>query len=319
MKTQQWNTSLAQDSIVGLSRVKLFLGLSRTPHALLDMATPGLAALLWLGAFPPLKVILLGLLTVFAGYTCVYALNDVIDHRSDAERIRQRECPYPESYLDSVLVRHPIAQGLLTLRESIFWATAWGLLALAGAYLLNPLCLIVFLAGCAFETFYCTLWSVSHWKTVVSGAVKTSGPIAAVVAVDPAPSLTLMAVLFLWLFFWEIGGQNIPADWADVEEDRCIRAKTIPAALGPRKASLFVFFALVFAVAANLLFVRLAAFRGTWPYTLIFMFVGGYFLLVPACRLLKSKEQQDAMALFNRASCYPLASLVVVGLRLLAG
>jgi 4-hydroxybenzoate polyprenyltransferase len=319
MKVQQWNSSLAQETVVGLSRVKLFLGLSRTPHALLDMATPGLAALLWLGAFPPLKVILMGLVTVFAGYTCVYALNDVIDHRSDRERVRQRGCPYPESYLDSVLVRHPIAQGLLTLKESVFWAGAWGLLALAGAYLLNPLCLIVFLAGCAFETFYCTLWSVSHWKTFVSGAVKTSGPIAAVVAVDPSPSLPLMAILFLWLFFWEIGGQNIPADWADIEEDRCIRAQTIPASLGPGRASFFVFGSLLLAVASSLIFLRFAGFKDAWPYTVIFMVVGVYFLLVPACRLIKSKEQHDAMALFNRASCYPLASLIVVGLKLLAG
>jgi 4-hydroxybenzoate polyprenyltransferase len=319
MKAQQWNTSLAQEAIVGLSRVKLFLGLSRTPHALLDMASPGLAALLWLGALPPLKVIVTGLVTVFAGYTCVYALNDLIDRRSDAERIRQRECPYPESYLDSVLVRHPIAQGLLTLRESIFWTAAWGLLAVVGAYLLNPLCIIVFLAGCAFETFYCTLWSVSHWKTIVSGAVKTSGPIAAVVAVDPAPSLPLMAILFLWLFFWEIGGQNIPADWADIEEDRCIRARTIPAALGPGKASFFVFSSLLLAVVTSLLFLKLTAFEDTWAYTAIFTFVGVYFLLVPACRLLRSREQCDAMALFNRASCYPLVLLIVVGLRLLAG
>ena len=319
MKAQQWNTALAQETVVGLSRVKLFLGLSRTPHALLDMATPGLAALIWLGAFPPLKIILLGLVTVFAGYTCVYALNDVIDHRSDEERIRQRDCPYPESYLDSILVRHPIAQGLLTLRESIYWAAAWGLVALAGAYLLNPLCIMVFLAGCAFETFYCTLWSVSHWKTIVSGAVKTSGPIAAVVAVDPAPSLPLMAVLFLWLFFWEIGGQNIPADWADIEEDRRIRARTIPAALGSGKASFFVFGSLLLAVVMSLLFLMLAGFKATWLYSVIFIFVGGYFLLVPSFRLLRSKDQHDAMALFNRASCYPLALLVVVGPRLLAG
>jgi len=72
----------------GFSRLKLFWALSRTPHGLLDMATPALGALLWLGRFPSLEVIVLGLITTFAGYTAVYALNDVIDYRVDKEKIR---------------------------------------------------------------------------------------------------------------------------------------------------------------------------------------------------------------------------------------
>ncbi|MEE9613005.1 MAG: hypothetical protein V3W19_17250, partial [Desulfatiglandales bacterium] len=78
-----------QSHYSGLSRLKLFLALSRTPHGLLDMATPALGALIWLGAFPPLRIIILGLITAFAGYTAVYALNDVIGHRTDKEKIQQ--------------------------------------------------------------------------------------------------------------------------------------------------------------------------------------------------------------------------------------
>ena len=70
----------------GLSRLKLFFALSRTPHGLLDMCTPAFGALLWLGHFPPLYVIILGLITTFAGYTAVYALNDVIDYEADREK-----------------------------------------------------------------------------------------------------------------------------------------------------------------------------------------------------------------------------------------
>ena len=70
------------------NRIKLFLALSRTPHGILDMATPALGALLWLGAFPPWPVVVIGLLTAFAGYTAVYALNDIIDFRVDKERVR---------------------------------------------------------------------------------------------------------------------------------------------------------------------------------------------------------------------------------------
>ena len=65
------------------------MALSRTPHGLIDMATPGLAAMLWLGKVPSLPVLLLGILTAFAGYTAVYALNDVVDYRVDREKIRE--------------------------------------------------------------------------------------------------------------------------------------------------------------------------------------------------------------------------------------
>jgi 4-hydroxybenzoate polyprenyltransferase len=73
--------SAIQNRYGGLSRIKLFWALSRTPHGLLDMSTPALGALLWLGAFPPLDIIILGIFTVIAGYTAVYAWNDVIDYR----------------------------------------------------------------------------------------------------------------------------------------------------------------------------------------------------------------------------------------------
>jgi len=84
-----------------LSRLELFLALSRTPHGLLDMTTPCLAALLWLGAFPPFKVILVGLLTVFAGYSAVYALNDLIDYRSDKKKMEEGLFQDSDSYLDA--------------------------------------------------------------------------------------------------------------------------------------------------------------------------------------------------------------------------
>ena len=66
----------------------------------------------------------------------------------------------------------------------------------------------------------------------MSGAVKTAGGLAAVFAVDPHPSPAFLVLLFLWLFFWEIGGQNIPNDWIDMEEDRMVQAKTIPVRVG---------------------------------------------------------------------------------------
>ncbi len=51
--------------------------------------TPLLAARLWLDHLPPLEVILLGTIAFFARYTAVYALNDVVDYRSQG---RFRSC-----------------------------------------------------------------------------------------------------------------------------------------------------------------------------------------------------------------------------------
>src|SRR5512140_3287770 len=109
------------------------------------MATPAAAALLWLGSFPPLGTTLLGLITAFAGYTAVYALNDLVDYRVD--RIRFSEASFPDlrDDLDSIFVRHPMAYGLLSFKRALFWTVAWALLALAGAYLLNPFCVAIFL------------------------------------------------------------------------------------------------------------------------------------------------------------------------------
>ncbi len=188
-----------QNQFTGLSRLKLFWALSRTPHGLLDMCTPAFGALLWLGHFPSHYVIIIGLITTFAGYTAVYALNDVIDYKVDREKAATEGFSDSDNDLDSVWVRHPMAQGLLSFKEGLFWALAWALLALVGAYILNPVCVLIFLGGCTLETIYCLLWRISPFRTFVSGAVKTSGAVAAIFAVDPNPSLMYLICLFFLL------------------------------------------------------------------------------------------------------------------------
>ena len=123
----------SQLSFNGFARLKLFWALSRTPHGLLDMCTPAFAALLWLGALPPLNVILIGLLTLFAGYTAVYALNDVVDYHVDREKAAAGVLAAGTSDLDGVIIRHPMAQGLLSFTEGLVWAVSWSLVALIGA------------------------------------------------------------------------------------------------------------------------------------------------------------------------------------------
>jgi len=268
------------------SRLQLFFALSRTPHGLLDMCTPAFGALLWLGHFPPGRVIILGLITTFAGYTAVYALNDVIDHRADRKKAAMGGFSGGESYMDGVLVRHPLARGLLGFKPALGWTLGWALVA--------PL------------------------RTVVSGAVTTSGALAAVFAVDPHPSGWYLLVLFLLLFFWEIGAQNIPADWTDIEEDRRLAAQTIPVRLGARRASAIVMGTIVLSMAMNIviaLFVR--QYHQRLVFVLISLGIGGCLLLPPAIALYRSRQRTHAMTLFNRASYYPAALLTSVCFQML--
>lgn len=285
-------------------RLKLFLALSRTPHGVLDMATPAFAVLLYLGAFPSPYVVTIGLLTAFAGYTAVYALNDVVDYRSDREK-SGHEMAVPENYLDAAGVRHPMAQGLLTLREGAVWAGGWAAVALVGAWLLNPMCVAVFLTGVALEVIYCVLWRISPWRAAVSGMVKNSGAVAALFAVDPSPSLYFTITLFLCLFFWEIGGQNIPADWTDLEMDRFYKAQTIPVRLGPRKSARLALASLSIAVIAAVALFAQARPDMRWIVAAVVLLTGMVLLIAPACRLVQTGSREAAMALFNKASCFP--------------
>jgi 4-hydroxybenzoate polyprenyltransferase len=294
-----------------LSRLNPFLALSRTPHLLLDLATPGLAALLCLGAFPPAHVLLLGLFTAFAGYTAVYALNDIADYRVDCRTLKPDALPMPKPDLDAVFVLHPLARGLLSRREAVIWTAGWAGAALIGASLLNPLCPAIFLFAFLLEVLYCSLLRITWFRSVISGFVKTSGPVAAVIAVHPDPPFAFLAILFLWLFFWEIGGQNIPNDLADLETDRLIGARTVPVRFGPRRTILIILGSLSLALALSLIVFFLSPVRPGLVYLAGALFSGFYFLLLPWYCLSRSGSAGGAFHLFNRASYYPVAMLLV--------
>lgn len=295
----------------GLSRIKLFLALSRTTHGLLDMAAPAFAALLWLGAFPELNVVLLGLLTTFAGYTAVYALNDVVGYRQDKEKI-QKSLLLERNDLDAVWVRHPMAQDLLSFRAGLAWALGWSAVAAVGAFLLNPVCLLIFLAGCVLEALYCLLLKITHHRVIISGGVKTSGAMAAVFAVDPNPDARFLILLFLLFFFWEIGGQNVPNDWSDMEEDRMLDVRTVPVRFGPDRSLTIILISLLITLVLTAVIFKFSLAAFTWSYVFLSLVAAGVLLVHPAWRLYQRRQSADAMALFNRASLFPLAMLIVV-------
>ncbi len=306
-----------QYDFTGLARLKLFWALSRTPHGLLDMCTAALAALLWLGYFPSIRTIGLGLITVFAGYTAVYALNDVVGYRSDKMKLQMGHLRRVDDCddLDAKPMRYPMARGLLSLKEGLLWSIAWALLALIGAYLLNPVCVLIFVGGCILETVYCLMWKVSPSRTLISGVVKSAGPIAAVFAVDPNPSVSYLISLFLMMFFWEIGGQNVPNDWSDIEEDIRLEAQTVPIRFNPEQTNVIIFGSVILTIVFSGILLILSNIASELPFIIAFAFVGFYFLLLPTIQLYRSKESAHAIILFNKASYYPLALLVVVAVK----
>ncbi len=305
-------------SLRGWSRVKrktsLFLALSRTPHALLDLAAPAAAALLWLGRFPAAWVVALGLVTVFAGYTSVYALNDIVDTLADRRRLALGRRGYG-GYLDARMVRHPIAQGALRMREAGAWAAAWGAAAVVGAFLFNPVCAAIFVSAFVLEGLYCLLARVTPLRTLISGVVKTAGPVAAIFAVDPVPHAGRLLLLFCWLYLWEIGGQNVPADWSDIDEDRKLGFRTLPVLVREAWASVIVAACLLSSVALSLFAARRFSWEGSALYWTAALAAGAALLLLPATRLLRTRGREDAMLLFNRASYYPLAMLAPAAIK----
>ena len=315
MKTMEQNATAAPDRF--FDRLKLFFALSRTPHGVLDMATPCFAALLWLGNFPSLRTVMLGLITTFAGYTAVYALNDVVDYRIDREKMGGGQYCNPDSYLDALMVRHPMAQGCLSFGQGLAWALAWATVACLGAWLLNPVCVFIFASACLLEAVYCLLWRISPSRSLVSGAVKTSGPVAGIFAVDPSPSPVFVTVLFLALFFWEIGGQNIPADWTDLESDKRLKAQTIPVRFGREQSRQFILACLCFAVVLIGASFQLSESGPAAVAGAASVLAGIWLLIVPAIRLYRSRSRADAMGLFNKSSYLPVALLAAVLINIL--
>lgn len=295
-----------------------FLALSRSTHGVLDIAMPGFAALLWLGAFPSLPVLAVALITALAGYTAIYALNDLVGVKVDREKFAGSGINAGYSVEASAL-RYPIAQGKLSFSAGFAWFAAWYAVALIGAWWLNPLLIPVVLAASVLEIIYCKLLKITWWRVIVSGVVKSLGPVAAVLVVVPRPDPALLALMVAWLMCWEIGGQNIPADWNDVEEDRRVGARTIPLTFGPKVAARTVTVALAFTIALSLALPLMSPLALGWPYLVATLVVGVYLLLLPGLALARTHEPRSAARLFDRASLYPLVQLVLIAIFVLVG
>lgn len=292
-----------------------FFALSRTSHGVLDLATPAFCALLWLGSFPKWDVILLSIFTAFAAYTAIYALNDLVGMKVDKEKFSNSEINAGYSVEASEL-RYPLARNIVSFKSSLLWMGFWFILASVGSYLLNPIIVIILIIAAILEVIYCLLLKVTYLRTFVSGLVKASGPIAAVFVVDTKPSATSLLLLLIWLFFWEIGGQNVPADWNDTTEDKRVHAKTIPIQFGAEKAGLIVIASLMITVITSALLPAISPASLGLPYILASLVIGFIFLLQPAFQLQKNTDGRYAAKLFDKASYYPVAQFALISILL---
>jgi 4-hydroxybenzoate polyprenyltransferase len=301
--------------IVVPERLQFFFALSRTHHGVLDMMAPVFAALVYLGRFPDQgSIIMAGVITVFSGYTAVYALNDIAGYKDDKKNTLQTSGKGTD--LDSILIRHPLVSGVISLQSAVLWAGFWSIVAVLGAYYLNPACILIFIGGAMLEIIYCFLLKITCLRVIISGFVKAAGPVAAVFAVDRNPDALFLFLLFGFFFLWEAGGQNIPNDYTDMDEDLKVDAKTLPLILG-RDITCFMIMGLLaasFSIMSVLLFISSVDFG--WFSYLLFVTGSLFLLILPGQRLLKTGENQAAMMLFNKASYYPFFLLCVVFINL---
>ena len=140
---------------IAFKKLLYFFALSRTHHGFLDMMSPAFAALLFLGKFPQINITIAGIITVFSGYTAVYALNDIAGLKDDRKNIQQKTQKSNSSDVDSVLIQHPLAQGMISQKSAWIWLGFWSFLAVMGALYLNPFCVLIFFASNMFLVLGC--------------------------------------------------------------------------------------------------------------------------------------------------------------------
>ncbi len=296
------------------ARLREFFGLSRMTHSILDVAHPALGAVVVFGGAPRPLTIVFGLLAAFSGYTAVFALNDLMDLRVDREKLGgysgKREC----FDLDSVGLRHPLAQGCITYRAALAWVIFWSVLALGFAFLLNPICSVLMAAAALLEAAYCRLLRVTHWKTILSGLMVAVGGLAGVFAVTVTPPVAFVAAFAVWAFSWEMGCRNIPNDWSDIDEDTSLGIRSMPVRFGRLATARISFVMACVTILASLAFPFVSPMRFGAVFAAGARAAGIWFLVVPGVRWLKRQETKSAMRFFNRACFYPLAVFAVAGL-----
>jgi len=278
--------------------------LSRGRQALLSVAQPALGAVLALGKIPDSRTMFLGLVAATSGYLAVFSLNDVLDLRSDVQAMEVGKGEWEGFDLDAAFSRHPVAAGKLRLGLALLWVLLLAVTAVVFAWLLNPLCVLVFASSVCLEAVYCALRRRTWAKTLVSGVMVGLGGLAGWVAVAPLDARAF--AFFAFLAVWEIAGRNLPNDLADLDADRAVRLRTVATTFGPEASGRAIAVGAV--VTVGIVPLMPLGFLEAWGS--IVAAIG--LMAFPALILLVAPTPAVAGRYFNRASLLPAVVFVIV-------
>jgi 4-hydroxybenzoate polyprenyltransferase len=283
-------------------------------HSILDVPYLAVGAVLAIAGVPSIRTILLGLVSAFAGLTAIFALNDMIDYRVDAQKMKVVSGKSASFDLDSLGFRHPVAQGKLSVGAGLAWVVFWGALSFLTAWLVRPACAWLLVTAGGLEAAYCGLLRVTPWKTVLSGCNVAVGGLAGLYAVTSTPLPRLALLYFFWALTWEMGCRNIPNDWIDFSEDTTLGIKTLPVRFGLLRAAR-ISFATMILTALCAVFFPFVSPLADWPLYELGAFGAATFLLVlPSLEWQRNLSRTSALAFFNSACFYPLAMFAALAL-----
>lgn len=299
-------------TVMCMRKLIMILDFARSRSAVFSLGEASLGALLAFAAIPSARVILLGLLAAMAGYFCVYALNDLMDLKSDRREIElkaaQPEEVVQEAQLDIIAVRHPIAAGALSLWAGVAVVAILAIIGFTAAYLLNPLCAWLFVVCALLEVLYCSLRHHTWLKIIPAGVMVSVGGLAGWYAVgsknvhNHAISVWGALAFFILLLVWEIAGRNLSNDLADVEHDRLVGIKTLSATHGTASAAKAI-------VAGSFLMPIIALLQPSdWPIRVILAVIAVATMTWPSVLMYTRGAERNAQRYFNRASLFPAIS-----------
>lgn len=285
-------------------KLRALLGFSRIMISSFALAQAALASVLALKGLPSVKVILLGSIACLSGSYALTATNDLFDYKIDKERLKHLRTV--EGFdVGQIFIRQPLARGVICFHTAIIWILSLSTISLIFAYLIKPSLVLVSLIIGLLVVTYSVMSRLSILKLIVVATLVSLGAAAGWLAVSNQSFLLLIFVL--WMFFWEIGGRNIPNDFTDIEEDRELELKTIPVEYGRKKASKICFSCLLVSFGISIAVAILADISQFFVVAVCLL--GITMLLIPGYRLLRKPEPQVSLRLFNFACFYPFAVL----------
>lgn len=285
------------------------LASSRPLQASFSVVQPMIVVLIALGGFPEPKLLILLVVSCVTGFFAIFALNDLLDFKIDTKSLKSEGITKSWD-VDSLLVRHPLAQGVITRAEQMLWIAINIVVAGVIIYYLNFIAFLLFLIAITLEIIYCRMATISEMKFLVSGIMVGSGALIGWYAVGANTNIAVILSLFLLFCGWEISGRNIVNDFSDMVDDKKIGIKTIPTVYGTYFASIFNFAFVIFTLIVNVVFGVLASMG--FVYILMSSLGGVYLLLLPGVSLIKNPTSFEALRYFNKGSLYPVFIFAII-------